>query len=251
MSVLKLNQLSTGYQGKVVGQQISLDFNPNEVVCLLGANGCGKTTLLKTLLGTLPPLAGEVLINGKPQSQWNRAEIARFIGYVPQAHNGVFPFSVEEVVLMGRTAHLHWCATPGRHDKEITSACLEMLGIIHLKYRNYMYLSGGERQLIMIARALAQEPAFLIMDEPTASLDFGNQVRVLDHIDRLRGQGMSILMTTHQPEHALRIADRIVLLYEGRILAAGSAKATMNVKNLALLYGLEEEIVSKNLSFVI
>lgn len=251
MSVVSFEHLDIGYQHVPVIRDIHMAFERKEVICLLGANGCGKTTFLKTLLGLLAPLSGEIWIDQKPQRQWSRKQLAKFIGYVPQAHNTVFPFTAQEVVLMGRTAYLQWFATPGKNDIGIVQQCMETLGIEHLAKRNYMHLSGGEQQLVLIARALTQQPAMLVMDEPTASLDFGNQIRTLEHIDLLRGKGLSILMTTHQPEHAARIADRVVLFHQGTLLSCGLSRDVLAISNLAKIYGLSEETVKRNLRLAI
>jgi ABC-type cobalamin/Fe3+-siderophores transport systems, ATPase components len=248
-TLIVLDHLSVGYGTRQVVHDINFTFQRGKVVCLLGANGCGKTTLLKTMLGVLPALGGGVTLAGKPLAGWTRRDLARFIGYVPQAHNGIFPFSAEEVVLMGRTARMSWYATPQAHDREIARAALCTLGIEHLQQRNYTQLSGGERQLVLLARALAQEPQFLIMDEPTASLDFGNQIRVLERIRKLKNDGMAILMTTHQPEHAYRVADEIMLLHGGKMLATGTAAQTLTIDNLSLLYDVDHETMADNLAF--
>lgn len=251
MSLIQLQDLTIGYRGQIIAEKLNLSFQSQEVTCLLGANGCGKTTLLKTILGVLPKISGEIFINQKPQQKWQRSELSKYLGYVPQAHNHVFPFTVEAVVLMGRTAHLDWYSSPKAEDKVIAHECIQQLGIEHLTHKPYTQLSGGQQQLVLIARALAQNPSFLIMDEPTASLDFGNQMRVLEQIEKLKAQGLSILMTTHQPEHAMQIADRIILLDHGNIIADGSPKECLTLKNLAKIYALDEAIIAKNLPSII
>ncbi|MBS0466703.1 MAG: ABC transporter ATP-binding protein [Proteobacteria bacterium] len=247
-AVLQAQALSIGHGRRCVAQGLDFALAPGEVLCLLGANGSGKTTLLRTLLGLLAPLAGEVRCSGQNVAAWPRAAFARHVGYVPQAHAGLFPFSVEDVVLMGRAARVGRFAAPGAQDRQVARQCLELLGIAHLRASSYTAISGGERQLALIARALAQQPALLVMDEPTASLDFGNQIRVLEHIERLRAGGMAVLMSTHQPEHALRIADRIALLGDGRLMALGAPHATATPAALAALYGVSESAVAASLS---
>ena len=242
--VLEACTLDIGHGQRRVGQGIAFAMVPGEVLCLLGPNGSGKTTLFRTLLGLLPPLAGEVRVLGEPVTAWSRSAFARHVGYVPQAHAGIFPFSVEDVVLMGRAARIARFATPSQHDRDCALHCLQTLGIAHLRQRIYTAISGGERQLVLIARALAQEPVLLVMDEPTASLDFGNQIRVLETIDQLRQQGMAVLLSTHQPEHALRIADRIALLGGGRLLGVGTPAETATPARLATLYGVSESAVA-------
>ena len=250
LPVLEACALAIGHGQRRVGTDLSFAMVPGEVLCLLGPNGSGKTTLFRTLLGLLPPLAGEVRVLGAPVTAWSRSAFARHVGYVPQAHAGLFPFSVEDVVLMGRAARIGRFATPSQHDRGQALHCLQTLGIAHLRQRIYTAISGGERQLVLIARALAQEPVLLVMDEPTASLDFGNQIRVLETIDRLRRQGMAVLLSTHQPEHALRIADRIALLGNGRLLGVGAPQVTATPDNLAALYGVSASAVAACLGSV-
>src|SRR5580693_543150 len=164
--------LGIGYSDRVVGRGLEVGLDEGEVLALLGPNGSGKTTLLKTLLGILAPLAGAVLIDGRPVAGYSAPERARRIAYVPQAHVPSFAFTVETVVLMGRTAHGNLFSAPSAADRAVAQRTLERFGIAALKARPYTMISGGERQLVLLARALAQEPQFIVLDEPTASLDF-------------------------------------------------------------------------------
>ena len=248
MNILTLEQISTGYAGHPVSRNINFTQSYHSVVCLLGANGCGKTTLLKTLLGLLPPLSGRITMADKPLSCWSSTELAQFVAYVPQAHHGMFPFLVEDVVLMGRTAHMHWLSVPGKNDKQIAGNALEILGISHLKRRSYTELSGGQRQLVLIARALAQQPSLLVMDEPAASLDFGNQIRILEQISRLKQQGISVVMTTHHPQHAKTVADKVALMHHGQLIAVGDCEHILQPDKLALIYDVPVAKVEQYLS---
>jgi len=241
IAAIATDGLGIGYGQKQVGHDITLRLAEGEILCLLGPNGSGKSTLLKTLLGLLPAHAGSVDVLGRPLAQWPRRELARQLGYVPQAHSGEFPFTVEEIVLMGRTAHMPRYAVPGAEDRRIAHESLDTLGIRALAPEPFTHISGGERQLALIARALAQQPSILIMDEPTASLDFGNQLRVLEKIRRLKQEGLAILLCTHQPEHAARLADRVALFKDGTLHATDAPAALLTVPRLAWLYGLEEE----------
>jgi iron complex transport system ATP-binding protein len=189
-----------------------------------------------------------VRVAGQPLARWSRRERARLLGWVPQAHAGLFAFTVEDVVLMGRTARRGRFAAPSQRDRAASLSALERLGIGRLAGRVYTQISGGERQLTLIARALAQEAGVLILDEPTASLDFGNQLRVLSEVRRLRDAGIGILMSTHQPEHALEIADRIALLEAGRIVAQGPPRETATPERLARLYAADLAAVAARLA---
>jgi iron complex transport system ATP-binding protein len=226
-----------------LGRDLDLTVAPGELVCLLGPNGGGKTTLLRTLSGLLAPLAGEVRLAGSPLAGLARAEIARRVAVVPQSHQVAFPFSVEEVVLMGRTSRLALLATPSRGDHVEVARRLEQLAIAHLARRPYNAISGGERQLVLFARALVQEPRAVILDEPTASLDFGNQLRVLQTMRDLARGGLAVLASTHDPDHAFLVADRAVLLGRGGVLAAGRPEAVITPDSLRALYGVEIDVV--------
>ena len=240
--VLETRKLGIGYPGHAVGRDIELEVNRGQVLCLLGPNGGGKTTLFKTMLGLLAPQAGEVHLDGQPLARLPRSEIAKRIAYVPQAHTAHFPYRVIDMVLMGRTAHLGAFATPGPHDREMARAALDTLGIAGLAEQEYTRISGGQRQLALVARALAQDAPTLVMDEPTASLDFGNQVIVLSQIERLARTGLSIVLSTHDPDHAFACADRVAILSGGRIAAYGSPARTVTAKRLREVYGVDVRI---------
>jgi iron complex transport system ATP-binding protein len=182
--MLEVSTLAFGFPGRTVGRDVSFSLRGGEVMCVLGPNGGGKTTLFRTLLGLLQKHAGSIVLGGVPVEKLSRSEIARRTGYVPQEHAGYFAFTVREFVLMGRTAHLGAFSVPARKDREVAQRALESLGISGLSERPITGISGGERQLALVARALAQEPRLLLLDEPTAGLDFGNQVRVLERASR-------------------------------------------------------------------
>jgi len=236
---LAAQNLGFGYRDHRVGSNVTLELMSGEVLCLLGPNGSGKTTLFKTLLGLLPPQSGAVLMEGRDAGTLARDAIARQISYVPQAHGAFFPYTVRETVLMGRTAHLGLFSAPSARDHAVATTAIERMGIAHLGESIYTQISGGERQLALIARALAQEARVVIMDEPTANLDFGNQVRVLERIRALAGEGIGVLLSTHDPDHAFLCADRVAMLHEGRLMACGAPAEVMTAENLRRLYGVE------------
>jgi len=241
--MLKARDLAYGFPGRTVGSGVDFELAAGEVLCLLGPNGGGKTTLLRTLLGLLPSKGGSIFLQEKPLDEASRQDIARTVGYVPQAHAGVFAYSVENMVLMGRTAHMSLFAAPSARDREAAAQAIDTLGIAPLAGRAFTEISGGERQLALIARALAQEARVLVMDEPTSSLDFGNQVRVLGHVRKLAAQGIAVLMSSHQPDHALQYADRALLLGEGKALALGAPREVITPESLRHLYGVNVRIV--------
>jgi iron complex transport system ATP-binding protein len=240
--------LSIGYGDRVVGRGLDLSLAQGEVLALLGPNGSGKTTLLKTLLGILPALAGTAMIDGKPIAAYAAAQRARRIAYVPQSHVPTFGFTVETVVLMGRTAHGNLFSAPSATDRLVAGRALERFGITALKERPYTMISGGERQLVLLARALAQEPQFIVLDEPTASLDFGNQGKVMREIRSLAEAGHGVLFTTHDPNHALRAADRAFLIRDGRRIAEGAVREVLTRAQLETLYGAPVEMLTDRAS---
>lgn len=236
---LEAQKLAYGYPERRVGHDVTLELNAGEVLCLLGPNGSGKTTLFKTFLGLLPRQGGQVLLDGSELDILQRDEIARRVSYVPQAHGAFFPYSVREVVLMGRTAHLGLFAAPSARDHAAALDAMRRMGIADLADATYTRISGGERQLVLIARALAQEARMMVMDEPTANLDFGNQVRVLERIRALVADGIGVLLSTHDPDHAFLCADRVAMLHDGGLLACGEPEAVMTPAQLQRLYGVE------------
>ena len=241
--MLSVESLAFGFPGRTVGRDVSFALAAGEVMCVLGPNGGGKTTLFRTILGLLPSHDGKISLLSAPLPTLSRAQIARRVGYVPQGHAGYFAFTVQEFVLMGRTAHLGVFSTPGKHDREVSERALESLGIAHLAEKPVTEISGGERQLALVARALAQEPKLLVLDEPTASLDFGNQVRVLQRIGALAGSGIAILFSSHDPDHAFLCAHRALLLAEGRVLEIGAPREVIRADTLERLYRVSVQVM--------
>jgi iron complex transport system ATP-binding protein len=244
--MLSAHALAIGYPDHRVGAGFELDLREGEVVALLGPNGGGKTTLLKTLLGLIPAQGGEVRLNGQALNTLTIPARAQLMAYVPQAATIGFGFSVRDVVMMGRTAHAGLLARPSAHDLRIAELSLARMGMAALADRPITQLSGGERQLVLVARALAQEPRIVVLDEPTASLDFGNQGKVMREIRRLAAQGLAVLFTTHDPNHALRFADRALLIRDGGTLASGPVGEVIDRHRLQALYGADiDELVDE------
>lgn len=231
--------LAFGYPGKRVGSGASFSVSAGEVFCLLGPNGCGKTTLFKTVLGLLPALGGRLELDGIAVSSLSRRHFAQRVAYVPQATAAHFPFSVFDVVLMGRASRIGTFDRPSASDRAIVHDTLTRLGIAHLGDHPYTAISGGERQMTLVARALAQRPAMIVMDEPTASLDFGNQARILDQILALAGEGIAVVLSTHEPGHAFACADTVALMSAGTIVASGPPDAVLTPEALTRLYGVD------------
>ncbi len=245
---LEGHALAIGYRDRLVGEGLDVGLAEGEVLALLGPNGGGKTTLLKTLLGLLPPRAGEVRFGGRSLASRSIRERARLLAYVPQSHVATFAFPVETVVLMGRTAHGGLFSRPTAKDREVAVGALERIGIAHLARRPYTMISGGERQLVLLARALAQEPRFIVLDEPTASLDFGNQGKVMREIRALATSGHGVLFTTHDPNQALRLADRAFLLRAGTRVTDGPVNTVLTQQNLEALYGAPVQVLSDSMN---
>jgi iron complex transport system ATP-binding protein len=251
---IELEDVSCGYGKTAVLRGFSASISAGEIYCLLGPNGIGKTTLFKTILGFLPLLSGSISIDGKSIANLSPRDFARYVGYVPQSHVPPFAFSVLDVIVMGRTARLGTFGNPKNADYDFAESVIERLGIMHLRDRFYTQLSGGERQMVLIARALTQEPAFLMMDEPTSNLDFGNQAKVLEHIIALAGQNLGIIMTTHYPEHVLLLKTKVALLKKDGAIQNGTAREVLTAASLSETYGISVAVMdvpyqNRNLPF--
>lgn len=241
---LEIKNAVCGYGSKNIVENISVSIKSGEILCLLGPNGVGKTTFFKTILGFLKLKGGEILIDGENIQHYNKKKLAKLIGYVPQAHTPPFPFSVLDVVVMGRTAHLGTFATPTKKDVEMAEEALELLGVSFLKDRIYTEISGGERQMVLIARALTQEPKILVMDEPTSNLDFGNQIRVLEQINLLSKKGLGVIMTSHFPNHAFLCSTKVALMQKNNNFIVGDVDEVVTEENLKSAYGINVKITN-------
>ena len=235
--LLELRDVSCGYdENKPVLQRISLTLQGGDICCVLGPNGVGKTTLFKTILGMLPVLSGSMSIDGTDITQWNAKKRAQTIAYVAQAHVPAFPYKAEEMVMLGRIGQVSRFAQPTRHDFEVVERAMDDLGIDYLHGKAYTDISGGERQLLMIAKALAQEPDILILDEPTANLDFGNMSLVLARMNELAAGGLCIIFTSHLPDQAFLCRAKTALLMRGEPMLFGSCDTVVTAANLQRAY---------------
>jgi iron complex transport system ATP-binding protein len=240
---LRFEGVAVRLGGADVLRGIDLDVAPGEVVGLLGRNGAGKTTLLRTATRVIAPDAGSVRVDGDPVTALSRRELARRVAVVPQETHVPFPFRVAEVVLMGRTPHLGAFAFESPADLERAQQALERMGVAHLADRSILEVSGGERQLVMVSRALVQDPRALIFDEPTAFLDLAHRVQVLGAVRELARDGRAALVVTHDLTLAARFCDRLALLADGRVLAAGPPAEVLDPQRLREAYGVEAQVV--------
>lgn len=222
---------------ELVLDSISLALRAGELLVLLGPNGAGKSTLVHCLLGLVAPERGHVRALGDELRGLTRRDIAKRIAYVPQAGHSAFAFTVEQMVLMGRTAHIEGAGSPSSRDRDIARCAMIDIGVDHLREKPFTQLSGGERQLALIARAVAQDAPIIVMDEPTSSLDLGNQGRVLGLMKKLAANGKSVIMTTHLPDQAFNLHARVALLRSGRLVAEGRAEEVCDRDSMSRLYG--------------
>lgn len=243
MSLLEVKDLHAGYQKKEIVHGVSFTVERGEFVCVIGANGCGKTTVLKNLLGLIKPFAGEVSVNGVSTHAMSERELAHHFAYIPQAHTPPFPFTVADVVIMGRTPYVGRMSVIKPRDRAIAWNALKRMSIEDLADRAYTDLSGGQQQLVLIARALTQQPDLLVMDEPTASLDFGNQQRVLTQMSLLSHEDMGVLMVTHDPDHALFVADKVIVMQDGVITRTGTPQECITAEVLQEVYGTRVSVM--------
>ena len=224
-------------------QNLSLDIPEGSLTAILGPNGGGKTTLLHILLGLLLPQAGVLQIAGRAPSDYSRRELSQIVGLVPQNEHIPFDFSLLDYVLLGRAPYLGALEQPGAEDQCCALQALETAGLCDMRERPVTTLSGGERQLAMIARALAQSPRILLLDEPTSHLDLGNRHAVQGVLRKLAGAGVTVVFTTHDPNLVTAMADFIILLRHGAVLAAGPAESILTTDLLSTTYGIPVQVV--------
>ncbi|AYL61826.1 ABC transporter ATP-binding protein [Citrobacter youngae] len=248
MTLLSVQHASLGYHSRhPVLRDVSFSVAPGSICCLIGANGSGKTTLMRTILGVLQPLAGQITLDGIAVNHLSDRERAAAIAWVPQAHDGAFAFTALDLVMMGLAPQMAAFAVPGGKERDIALEQLDVLAIPHLAPRRWNTLSGGERQLVLIARALAQRPRLLLLDEPASSLDFGHQIRLLDTLVTLKNSGMALLMSTHHPLHARAIADSVVRVEPDGLVSQGGPEHQLAAERLATLYRVTPSQIAHHL----
>ena len=243
MSII-VNDLSFSYGNKKVLDKVSFQTKQGSLISLLGPNGIGKSTLFKCLLGIYTHYSGDILYENENIKNLSAKEMARRIAYIPQAHSSVFNYTVLEMVLMGATSQISHFSTPNKEHLELAKESIETVGIPHLESRGFMQLSGGEQQLVLIARALTQQAKFFIMDEPTSNLDYGNQIKILTLLKNLANKGYTILQSTHNPDQTLTFSDSVLALWKGMIIEKGAPKDVITPELIETLYGISVKIES-------
>lgn len=241
--ILQVKDLSFSYGSRRVLHNISFDVKEGEFLSVLGPNGVGKSTLFRCILGNLKGYGGSVSVDGDDLRSISQREKARRIAYIPQVHRPTFGYTVLDMVLMGTSRQLSSFAQPGEEQIRIAKDALNQIGVAHLADRDFSHLSGGEQQLVLVARAIAQQANILVMDEPTSALDYGNQIRVLQKVKKLSQEGYTVLLSTHNPQHAMSFADRILALAGGTVAAIGTPAETLTPELMATLYAIEVDFV--------
>ena len=242
--MIRVESLSYSYGEHPVLKDVSFHVERGEFLSVLGSNGVGKSTLFRCVLGLLPGYRGSVALDGRDIRSLPPREMAKLVAYIPQNTVSAYNFSVEDIVLMGATAALSPLRSPGKKDRDRARWAMDKVGVAHLKDRCFHHLSGGERQLAVLARALVQDAKILMLDEPTASLDFGNQLLVLTEIRQLSREGYTVVQTTHNPEHAYSFSDRILTLKDGEVFRCGTPDEVIVPEVIGEIYGLDVKISS-------
>ncbi len=242
--LLEINELYGGYGNGDIVKGVTFHADQGELLCLIGPNGCGKTTLFRLLLGSIPASSGSICINGRNIKTMSQKELANQIAYIPQYHTPIFDYTVLDIVIMGRASHFSAFDKPKAIDRKAAFEALEKVNAIHLANRNYMSLSGGQRQLILIARAICQSASIFVMDEPAANLDYANQQILMDVIYDLAQKGYCIIMSTHSPEYPAASRSNILLMKDGKVAGFGAPRQIITPENLESAYGIEMDVVT-------
>jgi len=240
--LLEIENIYGGYGSKEIVKGVSCAVDRGEVLCLVGPNGCGKTTLFRLILGMLKVTGGEVRIDGTVTSSISPKAMAGLVAYIPQQHTPIFAFTALDIVIMGRASHFSAFEAPKQVDRDAALAALEKLNAADLAGQKYTSLSGGQRQKVLIARAICQSAKIFVMDEPGASLDYAGQQLLMDVVADLAQQGYCVVMSTHSPEHPLSIGHKVLLMNEGRVAALGKPAEVITPENLEAVYGIEMDV---------
>ncbi|MEG2145549.1 MAG: ABC transporter ATP-binding protein [Lachnospiraceae bacterium] len=235
---LQVKNLNFSYKCWKVLQGVDFTLESGQLICVLGKNGAGKSTLFRCILGMLKGYTGEIRLNNKNIKDYSISEIARNIAYIPQKHQAVYDYTVLDMVLMGTTSAISRFGVPGKEQKQSALEALEMVDMLHYKERNFSHISGGEQQMVLIARAIAQKAKIIIMDEPCASLDYGNQVRIMHMSKELVKKGYLIVQSTHSPEQVFLYADQVMVLRNGKIAEFGQPNEVLTEEVLERIYGI-------------
>jgi len=243
--IYEIEELTFSYPGsdRKVLDKASLNLGEGQILCILGPNGAGKTTLLNCMAGLLKPQSGRIRLLGRELETMKEKDIARIAGYVPQLHTPAFDYRVLDFVLMGRSPQMGAFGRPKAEDEAASLAVLESMGIGHLAEKSYRNISGGERQQVLIARAIVQQPKVVLFDEPTAHLDYGNQHRVLERIRQMAGEGFSVVITTHNPDHALLLGDQAAIVSRDGSIVQGSSEEIITEETLRRIYGIDLQLL--------
>jgi iron complex transport system ATP-binding protein len=244
MAVIKIQKATVAYQKQIVLEKVNLNIEKGAITTFLGPNGSGKTSLMSLINGTIKPQGGNILINGIDLGKFNTKTLAKIVATVPQLYNSNFNFSVSEMILLGRSPHVGYL--PKKEDIEKTEEAISYIGIENLKNKKFNKLSGGERQLVMIARAIAQDTEVILLDEPTSYLDLKNQLKVLSMVKEInQSKKVTCIMTLHDPNHALMYSDKVVLFHNGKV-ETGNVNNMINAKNIMDVFGVKAEVLTIN-----
>ena len=241
---IETSDLSFSYGTQAVLKHITFTARDGELLSVLGPNGVGKSTLFRCILGLLRGYTGRISVGGKDIRSLSASQMARLVAYIPQSHYPSFNFSVYNMVLMGTTGQFSALSGPGPKQKAQAAAALEKMGLAHLAEKDYTHISGGEQQLVLIARALVQNAQVLVLDEPTANLDYGNQLLVMRQIRALTADGYAVIQSTHNPEQAFLFSDHILAMKDGAVLADGAPSEIVTSDRMRALYGADIDVCS-------
>ena len=242
--LLEIQNVRGGYGNGDIVKGVSCSADHGDILCLVGPNGCGKTTLFRLMLGSIPVSSGDIIIDGRNTKNLSPKELASLIAYIPQYHTPIFSYTVLDVVIMGRASHFSAFDTPKKADREAAFAALEKVNALHLANKKYTALSGGQRQLILIARAICQSAKVFVMDEPAANLDYANHQLLMEVVVDLAKKGYCVVMSTHSPEHPASIGSKVLMMHEGKVAAFGTPKEVITPANLETVYDIEMDVIT-------